>query len=148
MHHWGRGRFTNLSIKLRSPQARKFSSKLDRACGCQLAWHRLRNTYVVYRDRGARPPKTYLDVGHQCPLQFSWMPFVVRAVRFADARENQDYGRMFEEMERQDNEDRDARTYSFVDDRLPEFYRDLKRLREMLSAGRKETKYFDLGSRT
>ena len=76
------------------------------------------------------------------------MPFVVRAVRFADARENQDYGRMFEEMERQDNEDRDARTYSFVDDRLPEFYRDLKRLREMLSAGRKETKYFDLGSRT
>ena len=146
MRHWGRGRYQHLSIELRHPQARTFSDDLFRVCGCRLAFQKMRGVHVVYRDRGSRPPKTYLDVGGKCPLQVSWVPFVARAVRWADARENKNWGAMWDEINSRMKTDEDKDLHNFVDDRLPDFFRDLSRLRTMLSGGRVDTPFIDLGA--
>ena len=153
MRIWGRGRFAHLTRELRSPQARSFSNRLDRACGCRLAWHRKRYVYVVYRPTrlaGWKQPITYLDVGNDmCPLQFSYIPYISRAVRFADARRHGNWMRVLEDLNVLDRAASDERDRNFVDDRLPEYTRDLMRLRDMLRDGRfSKPVFIDLGKST
>lgn len=145
--HWGRGRFQHLTDKLDSPQARAFSARLRRACGCQLAWHRLRGAFVVFRDRGNRDPVTYLDVGgDECPMQFSWIPYIARAVRWGDAKRNRNYSYLFDNMQRADRDVKDQELDRLVDERLPDFYRDSRRLAEIARSGRYSPKFVDLGA--
>ncbi len=151
MRIWGRGRFAHLTRELRNPQARQFSIRLDRACGCRLAWHRKRHVYVVYRPTqlaGWKQPTTYMDVGNDtCPLQFSYIPYICRAVRFADARRYGNWARALEEVDIRDRNESEERDKNFVEERIPDFHRDLLRLRVMLREGRfHKPAFIDLGA--
>ena len=92
---------------------------------------------------------TYLDVGgYECPMQFSWIPYISRAVRWGDAKRNRNYGYLFANMQREDRDAKDEELDRLVDERLPDFYRDSRRLAEVLRSGRYSPKFVDLGATT
>lgn len=88
-----------------------------------------------------------MDVGgNEAPMQFSWIPYIVRAVRWGDAKRSRNYHYLFSQMEIADREQNDRDHLNFVDERLPDFYRDARRLAEVIQAGRYSPKYVDLGA--
>lgn len=143
---WGRGRFRHLTDKLRDPRALRFSKALQGACGCQLAYHRGRDAYVAFRDRGGFTyPQIYCDVGKKgIPPHLSMLREVIEAIRWANARQAADIDRMFSIMQRRMEAASTEDTCRFIDEWLPDYYRDLKRTYEVLTDGRVSTKYFDL----
>jgi hypothetical protein len=90
-----------------------------------------------------------MDVGgDEAPMQFSWIPYIVRAVRWGDAKRSRNYDYLFRHMQLADREQNDRDLASFVDERLPDFYRDSRRLAEIVRAGHYSQKYVDLGATT
>jgi hypothetical protein len=142
-----RGRLRHLTSALRDPRARRFDASLQRQCGARVAYHRGRCTYVVYRERGRRTmPLTYLDVGGiQNPPPLGAVSKVTQAVAWADSLQTQDRSRLLRLMDQRMADASRAETRQFVDEWLPTYMTDYKRIVEVLTDGRVRTKFFDFG---
>ena len=131
---------------LRDSQARRYDQALFRACGCHLAYHKGRRAYVVYRPRGSRAaPITYIDAGTPNePLRMCTLPWVIGAVRLADAKRAQDWEKALDICNSRMADTSRDETKAFVSDVWPEYWKDLCRLHEMLGDGKVRSKYFDV----
>jgi hypothetical protein len=74
------------------------------------------------------------------------VPIVVEAVRLSDAQRNCDFAKTLDIVNEQMAYTAKKENEAYVADVLPEFYKDLLRLQEMLGTGRVTPKYFDLAS--
>jgi hypothetical protein len=86
-----------------------------------------------------------MDIGKECPPQLASIPCVAKAVAWGDARRSGNMIQQLKIAERRDSHRQDKELQSFVDDRLPDFMRDLRRLREILGDGRITTQFMDFG---
>jgi hypothetical protein len=128
----------------------EFDRALNRECGCNLAWQRERQMLVVVRDRGPNtPPRLYsVEFGRdQMPLRPDLLPSVIDCIRFTDGKADRDPVRMLSAMRRQEKEREQREQDTYIDDRLPDFLKDLKREIEVLTDGRRRTRFMDMGRR-
>ena len=146
MNLLGKGRLKYLSPKLKHSQAKRLSNQLKKACGCELVYHKKRNCYVVCRQRGThRAPRTYTDL-RISQLRSSMIPFIKDVVRWADYKANGDFQKMMDIQEKYFQEENQKVWNSHLDDIMPEFYSDMKRVREHMQRGRYKSRFMDLGS--
>ena len=143
----GKGRLRHLRSELKHPQARRLSDRLFRVCGCKLAYHVKRKCWIVYRERGShRAPRTYLDLRKE-HLRTSMIPMVKDAVMWADCKANGNFERMMEIHDKNLQDDNDKAFQSHLEDCLPDFCKDMHRVREVMQAGRVTSKFVDFGAR-
>lgn len=147
MNLLGKGRLKYLSLKLRHSQAIRLSNQLKKACGCELVYHKKRHCYVVCRHRGThRAPRTYADVGID-QLRSSILPYLKDVVLWADLKAAGDTDKMMAIAEKH-HQDENQRTYnSHIEDIMPEFCQDMKRVRSHMERGKFKSRFMDLGAK-
>ena len=142
----GKGRLRHLRSELKHPQARRLSIRLEKVCGCKLAYHTKRRCWVVFRERGShRAPRTYMDLPkHQ--LRGAMIPYIKDAVKWADLKAAGNFERM---MDIHDKHLQDANKKTFeshLEECLPDLCRAMHRVREVLQTGRVNPKFMDFGA--
>lgn len=150
----GAGRFRALTCDFTSSgvpyadAAALFSSALQRRTGCRLAWHRSRRVFVVFRSRGDHcNPKSFFDIGlGDLPFNSGLLGWACMTIAFYEAQAGADPDRAMRISRQFADERLEREINGFVDDRTPEFTRDMRRIQEIVTDGRVRQKHFDMGA--
>ena len=104
--------------------AEAFDQELFSRIGCNIAWHRTRRCYVVYKHVGNNI-KTYMDLvpERHFPLVSTLIPLVMSTIKAANAYMSEDPSRAILEYFSRAKVERKRDIKGYVDERFPDFRR-------------------------
>lgn len=150
----GKGRFRGLTLDLSGSSvphrqsAVPFAAALQRRTGCRLAWHRTRHAFVVLENRGDHcNPKSHFDISlKDLPFNSGLLNWACMTVAFYRGQAANDPQRVLRTCQQYSDDRMDREIASFIDERTPEFTRDMRRIHEILADGRVRQKHFDMAT--